>query len=67
MTDLPTLTVTEAQAAILLDGFPLDDDYRAWLRDRLIDRALEREQKRMAAEALTQQRDALAALRAKLT
>lgn len=66
MTDLPTISVTDEQAARLLAAFGTVDAYRTWLRARLVDYVLDQEQKRMAAEALAEQRAALDALRAEL-
>lgn len=66
MASLPTVVMTEAQVARILAAFGGETAYRAWLRDRVVDHVVDHEQKRMAAEALTAQRDALAALRAEL-
>lgn len=64
---LPTLDLTEPQAARVLAVFGDAATYRAWLRERVVAHVLEHEQRRMQAEALEDQRTALAALRAELT
>lgn len=66
MPQLPTLTVTDAQAARMLAAYGTVDAYKAWLIEQIIGHVLDHEQKRMATEALEQQRTAMAALRAEL-
>lgn len=66
MPDLPTLTVTDAQAVRMLAVFGDVATYKAWLRSRIVAYVLEQEQRRMAVEALEAQRAALGALRVEL-
>ena len=56
MPDLPTITVTDAQAAKLLQVFGTAADYRAWLRQ-----AIRHEVAQRRAQALQAQHDAVLA------
>jgi hypothetical protein len=67
MAELPSVTFTDEQAGRILTAFGGEDAYTSWLHTRIVNYVLEQEQTRMAADALAEQREALAALRLSLS
>jgi hypothetical protein len=64
--DLPTLSVTNAQAQRLLAAFGDQAGYRRWLKRALLDEVDRREARRLHDEANTSVREALEQLRGEL-
>lgn len=63
MPDLPTLTVTTAQATRILATFGDAAAYRAWLKDQIIEKVLASEATRLDETNNATKRDALKTLR----
>lgn len=53
MPDLPTFTVTSAQATRLLNAFGSTDNYKAWLRAQIIEFVLNKERQAEIVAAAT--------------
>ena len=66
MPDLPTLTVTGAQATRLLESFGNAAGYKKWLKQALLDEVQRREARALDEAHNEAKRDALAALEAAL-
>lgn len=50
MPDLPTLTVTDAQANRMLAAYGSVANYKLWLREKIIEHVLNEEEKQLAQQ-----------------
>lgn len=67
MPNLPTLTVTDAQADRMLAAWGTIDHYKAWLQQQIIEFVIEAERRVANQEFMQQQNEAAEATRAELS